>query len=37
LKILWSDKIIFLVRRRTCKEKITRKRGERCYPTCIQH
>jgi hypothetical protein len=36
LKVLWSDKVIFLVRR-TCKEKVTRKRGERTHPTCIQH
>jgi len=37
LKVLWSDEVTFLVRGRTAKEKVTRKRGERCYPTCIQH
>jgi hypothetical protein len=29
--------VTFLVGGRTCKEKVTRKRGERTHPTCIQH
>jgi hypothetical protein len=29
--------VIFLVGGRTCKKKVTRKRGERTHPTCIQH
>jgi hypothetical protein len=37
LKVLWSDKVIFLVGGRTCKEKVTRKKGERFHPTCIQY
>jgi transposase len=37
LKVLWSDEVTFLVGGRTCKEKVTRKRGERFYPTCIQY
>ena len=37
LKVFWSDEVTFLVRGRTCKEKVTRKRGEHLYPTCIQH
>ena len=37
LKVLWSDKVTFLIGGRTCKEKVTRKKGERIHPTCIQH
>jgi transposase len=37
LKVLWSDEVTFLVRGRTVKQRVTRKRGERTYPTCIQH
>jgi hypothetical protein len=36
-KILWSDEVTFLIGGRSAKEKVTRKRGERCCPTCIQH
>ena len=36
-KVLWSDEVIFLVGGRTVKEIVTRKRGERTCPTCIQH
>jgi hypothetical protein len=35
LKVLWSDEVTFLVGGRTCKEKVTRKKGERFHPTCI--
>ena len=35
LKVLWSDEVTFLVGRRSAKEKVTRKRGEQCYETCI--
>jgi DDE superfamily endonuclease/Transposase len=37
LKVLWSDEVTFLVGGRTVKCKVTRKRGERTHPTCIQH
>jgi hypothetical protein len=37
LKVLWSDEVTFLIGGRTAKEKVTRKRGERTCPTCIQH
>jgi hypothetical protein len=37
LKVLWSDEVTFLVGGRTVKRKVTRKRGERTHPTCIQH
>jgi transposase len=37
LKVLWSDEVTFYVGGRTVKERVTRKRGERCHPTCIQH
>jgi hypothetical protein len=37
LKVLWSDEVTFLVRGRTVKQRVTRKRGERTHPTCIQH
>jgi transposase len=36
-KVLWSDEVTFLIRGRTAKEKVTRKRGERDCLTCIQH
>jgi hypothetical protein len=36
-KVLWSDEVTFLVGGRTVKERVTRKRGERTCPTCIQH
>jgi hypothetical protein len=36
-KVLWSDEITFLIGGRTMKERVRRKRGERCCPTCIQH
>jgi len=35
--VLWSDEVIFLVGGRTIKERVTRKRGEKTCPTCIQH
>jgi hypothetical protein len=35
--MLWLDKVIFLVRGRTVKEKVTKKRRERFHLTCIQH
>jgi hypothetical protein len=35
LKVLWSDEVTFLIGERTAKEKVTRKRGERQYETCI--
>ena len=35
LKVLWSDEVIFLVRGRTIKQRVTRKRGERTHPTYI--
>ena len=37
LKVLWSNEVIFLVRGRTVKQRVTRKRGERTHPACIQH
>jgi hypothetical protein len=37
LKVLWSDEVTFQIRGRSAKEKVTRKRGERTHPTCIQH
>jgi hypothetical protein len=37
LKVLWSDEVTFLIGGRIVKEKVTRKRGERTCPTCIQH
>jgi hypothetical protein len=36
-KVLWSDEVTFLVGGRTVKQKVTRKKGERNHPTCIQH
>jgi len=35
LKVLWSDEVIFLIRGRTAKEKVTCKRGERTCPNYI--
>ena len=35
--ILWSDEVTFLIGGRSAKERVTRKRGERTCPTCIQH
>ena len=35
--MLWSDEVTFLIRGRSAKEKVTRKRGERTCETCIQH
>ena len=35
LKVLWSDEVIFLIRGRIAKEKVTRKRGERTCPNYI--
>ena len=35
--MLWSDEVTFLVGGRTVKERVTRKRGEKTCPTCIQH
>ncbi len=37
LKVLWSDKVTFLIGGRSVKEKVTQKRGERHCETCIQH
>ena len=37
LKVLLSDEVTFLVAGRTVKQKVTRKKGERTHPTCIQH
>ena len=37
LKVLWSDEVTFLVGGRTVKRRVTRKKGERTHPTCIQH
>jgi hypothetical protein len=37
LKVWWSDEVTFLVGGRTIKQKVTRKKGERTHPTCIQH
>ena len=37
LKVLWSDEVTFPVGGRTVKQRVTRKRGERTHPTCIQH
>ncbi|PMD26989.1 hypothetical protein NA56DRAFT_545118, partial [Hyaloscypha hepaticicola] len=37
LKVLWSDKVTFLIGGRTAKEKVTRKRGECHCETCIQY
>jgi hypothetical protein len=36
-KVLWSDEVTFLIGGRIVKEKVTRKRGERTCPTCIQY
>jgi hypothetical protein len=36
-KVLWSDEVTFLIGGRTVKERVTRKRGERTCPTCIQY
>jgi len=33
LKVLWSDKVAFLIGGRTAKEKVTRKRGRYTYAT----
>jgi hypothetical protein len=35
--VLWSNEITFLVGGRTAKQRVTRKRGERIHPMCIQH
>ena len=35
-KILWSDEVTFLIGGRKCKERVTRRRGERFHPNCIQ-
>jgi hypothetical protein len=35
LKVLWSDEVIFLVRGRIVKQRVTRKRGERIHPIYI--
>jgi transposase len=35
-KVLWSDGVTFLVGGRTVKQRVTRKKGERTHPTCIQ-
>ena len=37
LKVLWSDEVTFLIGGRSAKERVTRKRGERTCPTCVQH
>ncbi len=37
LKVLWSDEVTFLIGGRSAKERVSRKRGERTHPTCIQH
>jgi hypothetical protein len=37
LKVLWSDEVTFLVGGRTVKERVSRKKGERNQPDCIQH
>jgi hypothetical protein len=37
LKVLWSDEVTFLVGGRAAKARVTRKRGERTHPTCVQH
>jgi hypothetical protein len=34
-KVLWSDEVTFLISGRIVKERVTRKRGERTYPTYI--
>jgi hypothetical protein len=34
--ILWSNECTFLIGGRRVKERVTRKRGERFHPTCIQ-
>jgi hypothetical protein len=36
-KVLWSDEVTFLIGGRIVKERVTRKRGERTCPTCIQY
>jgi hypothetical protein len=33
--VLWSDEVTFLIRGRTVKEKVIKKREERYYKTCI--
>jgi transposase len=35
-RILWLDEVTFLIGGRKCKEKVTRKKGERFHPDCIQ-
>ena len=35
--MLWSDEVTFLVGGRTVKCRVTRKKGERTHPTCIQY
>jgi hypothetical protein len=35
--VLWSDEVTFLVGGRTVKCRVTRKKGERTHPTCIQY
>ncbi|PMD23503.1 hypothetical protein NA56DRAFT_569102, partial [Hyaloscypha hepaticicola] len=37
LKVLWFDEVTFLVGGRTVKQRVTRKRGERIHPICIQY
>jgi hypothetical protein len=37
LKVLWSDEVTFLIGGRTVKQRVTRKKGERTCPTCIQY
>ena len=34
---MFSDKVTFFIGGRSVKEKVTRKKGERFYPTCIQN
>jgi transposase len=37
LKVLWSDEVTFQVGGKSAKQRVTRKKGERTHPTCIQH
>jgi hypothetical protein len=37
LKVLWLDEVTFLIGSKSTKKKVTRKKGERCCETCIQH
>jgi hypothetical protein len=37
LKVLWSDKVIFLIGRRTIKQKVTRNNTKRYYDIYIQY